>query len=175
METPVLTDLPARALLAVDGRGAPEGHPFTAAVRALFAVRAALGAPADVPLEGSYAQEGDPLRLDLDAPAGWHWTLAVPAPPGRSATAVATAAERSAAPVELRAEPARRVAELLHRGPYADERPSLDALYGFVAAQGLRPAARTRRSTSPTPDHGAGGQPDGPAGTGRGVVTAWTG
>ena len=64
----------------------------------------------------------------------------MPAPPGRSATAVATAAERSAAPVELRAEPARRVAELLHRGPYADERPSLDALYGFVAAQGLRPA-----------------------------------
>lgn len=140
MENPVLTDLPARALLAVDGEGAPEDHPFTAAVRALFAVRAALGAPADVPLEGTYAQDGDPLRFDLDAPAGWHWTLALPAPPDRSAAAVATAGERFGAPVELRAEPARRVAELLHRGPYADERPSLDALYGFVAAQGLRPA-----------------------------------
>lgn len=122
METPVLTDLPARTVLAVDGRGAPEDPPFAAALRALYAVRAALGAPADVPAEGTYTQGGDPARFDLDAPDGWHWTLAVPAPPDRTAEAVATAAE------------------LLHRGPYADEGPSLDALHAFVAARGLRPA-----------------------------------
>jgi hypothetical protein len=148
VETPTLIDLPARALLAVDGRGSPEDAPFAAAVRALLAVRAALGAPADVPVEGTYSQDdqddavtsNDALRFDLDAPAGWRWTLAVPAPPDRSATAVATAADRFGAPVELRAEPARRVAQLLHRGPYAEEGPSLEALHSFVAAQGLRAA-----------------------------------
>lgn len=139
MET-TLSSLPARPVLAVDGRGAPESPRFAAAVRALFAVRAALGARADVPLEGTYAQDGDPLRFDLDAPDGWHWTLAVPAPEPVSAEAVIAAAERFGAPVELRAEMAQRVAQLVHPGPYADEKPSLAALYGFVAEQGLRPA-----------------------------------
>lgn len=135
-----LATVPARALLAVDGRGAPEGAAFAAAVRALFAVRAALGAVDDVPLEGTYAQDGDALRFDLDVPHGWHWTLAVPAPGGRSAEAVATAAGRFGAPVELRAHPRQEVAQLVHPGPYADEQPSLDALYAFVARHGLRPA-----------------------------------
>jgi hypothetical protein len=135
-----LDTVPARSLLAVDGRGAPEDAPFAAAVRALFAVRAALGARDDVPLEGSYAQDGDPLHFDLDAPEGWHWTLAVPAPRDRTADAVHTAAARFGAPVELRAQPEQRVAQLVHPGPYADEKPSLAALYAFVADHGLRPA-----------------------------------
>lgn len=140
MTTPELATVPARALLAVDGRGAPEDPPFAAAIRALFAVRAALGAREDVPLEGTYAQDGDPHRFELESPRGWHWTLAVPAPPDRSAEAVATAAARFGAPVQLRAEPETPVARLVHPGPYADEQPSLDALYAFVAAWGLRPA-----------------------------------
>jgi hypothetical protein len=137
---PALADLPARDVLAVDGRGDPEAAAFATAVRALFATRAALGAREDVALEGSYAQDGDPLRFDLDAPDGWHWTLVVPAPPWRSATAVATAGARFGAQVRLRHQHARRVARLLHHGPYADEGPSLAALYGYVAAAGLRPA-----------------------------------
>ena len=140
MDTPTLATLPARALLAVDGRGTPEEPPFAAAIRALFATRAALGSREDVPLEGSYAQDGDPLRFDLDTPRGWHWTLAVAAPPARTAEAVNTAGARFGAAVELRAQPELQVAQVLHRGAFADEQPSLDALYAFVAAQGLRPA-----------------------------------
>lgn len=146
--TPSLSTVPARALLAVDGRGAPQDAAFTAAVRALFAVRAALGARDDVPLEGTYEQHaqdgavtpGHGLRFDLGAPHGWHWTLAVPAPDVRTADAVTTAAARFGAPVVLRAQQEQRVAQLVHRGPYDDEQPSLDALYAFVAEQGLRPA-----------------------------------
>lgn len=37
--TPELVDLPARAVLTVDGTGAPEAPEFTRAVRALFADR----------------------------------------------------------------------------------------------------------------------------------------
>lgn len=139
MTTPMI-DIPERDVLTVDGVGAPEGAPFTAAVRALFAVRAALGARDDVPLEGSYAQDGDPLRFDLDAPGGWHWRLLVPAPPHVGAAAVATAAARFGAPVLLRRPAAQRVAQLVHHSPYADEGPSLAALYSFVAGEGLRPA-----------------------------------
>jgi len=136
---PELLEIPARDMLTVDGTGGPETAEFGRAIRALFAVRGALGAAADVPLEGTYTQGGDLHGFDLDAPEGWHWRLAVPAPPHATADAVATAAERFGAPVHLRQVRAQRVARLLHVGPYSAERPSLDALYGFVAAQGLAP------------------------------------
>jgi hypothetical protein len=138
--TPELVDLPARAVLTVDGAGPPEAQPFTSAVRALFAVRAALGARDDVPLEGCYSQDGDPLRFDLEAPDGWHWRLAVPAPPDAAAEAVEAAGRRFGAPVRLRDIGAHQVARLLHHGPYADEGPSLAALYSFVERAGLVPA-----------------------------------
>ncbi|MCX6467393.1 MAG: GyrI-like domain-containing protein, partial [Pseudonocardiales bacterium] len=124
--------------LVVDGRGGAEGLPFAAAVRALFRARAALGAPMGVPLEGTYAQDGDPLRFHLDEPAGWHWTLAVPAPEGCTARTVA--ALDHVAPVALRVQGGHRAAQLVHAGRYEDEAPSLAALYGFVAGRGLRPA-----------------------------------
>jgi hypothetical protein len=136
---PELVDLPARAVLTVDGTGAPEAPAFTSAVRALFAVRAALGAREDVPLEGSYSQDGDPLRFDLDQPDGWHWRLSVPAPHA-TVEAVETAGRRFGAPVRLRSQEPQQVARLLHRGPYADEGPSLAALYSFVERAGLVPA-----------------------------------
>ncbi|GAA3041367.1 GyrI-like domain-containing protein [Pseudonocardia yunnanensis] len=143
---PVLADLPARDTLAVDGRGAPEHPSFGAAVRALFAARSALGAGEDVPLEGTYSQGGsvesdDAPPFDLTNPDGWHWRLLVPAPPGATDSAVAAAAARFGAPVQRRRQPERRVARLLHLGPYADEEPSLAALYAFIAGNGLVPAA----------------------------------
>ena len=137
---PALVRIAARDVLSVDGRGTPEDSAFTGAVRALFAVRAALGAPQDAPLEGSYAQDGDPRRFDLDSPAGWHWQLRVPAPAGTTADAVATAGARFGAPVDLRRTSDATVAQLLHVGRYADEGPSLAALYAFVDAEGLTPA-----------------------------------
>jgi hypothetical protein len=136
---PEFLDVPARDVLTVDGTGAPGSAEFGRAIRALFAVRGALGGAADVPLEGTYTQGGDLHAFDLEAPDGWHWRLAVPAPAHASAAAVATAAERFGAPVHLRHARSQRVARLLHIGPYSAERPSLDALYGFVAAQGLVP------------------------------------
>lgn len=136
---PSLLDLPPRSVLTVDGRGAPDDPPFTAAVRALFAVRAALGARDDVPLEGSYSQHDDPTRFDLHDPAGWQWRLLVPAPESAGADAVLTAADRFGAPVVLRVQASRLVAQLPHHGPYADEKPSLRALYAFVSERGLLP------------------------------------
>jgi hypothetical protein len=136
---PLLTVLPARDVLTVDGLGAPEDPPFTRALRALLAVRAALGGRDDVPVEGSYAQDGDPLRFDLEQPAGWHWRLLVPAPERVAAAAVGAAAARFRAAVHLRRARATLVAQLLHRGPYAAEAPSIMALDAFVHEQGRVP------------------------------------
>ncbi|MEN3266930.1 GyrI-like domain-containing protein [Pseudonocardia sp.] len=139
---PALVDLPTRDVLSVDGRGAPEDQAFVTAIRALFAVRLGLGAGEGVPLEGSYSQGGslesdDGPAFDLTSPDGWVWRLVVPAPPGMTAYGIAAAAARSGAPVQLRRQAEQRVAQVLHRGPYADEGPSLAALYAFVAEQGL--------------------------------------
>lgn len=136
--TPELVELPARDVLTVDGSGAPESSGFQKAIRGLVVVRAALGADDGPPFEGSYWQAGEPLRFDLEAADEWEWRLLAPAPAGADAEAVA--AVRAGAPVELRRQDGRRVARLLHEGPYADEGPSLAALYGFVAEQGLTPA-----------------------------------
>ena len=137
--TPEFTTVPARDVLTVDGVGAPDDPAFTAAIRALYRVRAVLGAGTDVPLEGSYAQDGDQSRFDLDAPSGWHWRLLVPAPPDTTAEAVAAAAARVGAAVALRSPAAQPVAQVMHQGPYADEGPSLAALHTFVKDEGRTP------------------------------------
>jgi len=120
--TPELVTLPARTMLAVDGRGAPAGPAFDAAVGALFA---ALGH--DVALEATWWSGEDRLAFDLGVPDGWRWTLAVPAPHGASAPP----------PVRVERRDAMRIAQLVHHGPYEEEGPSLAALAAFVAEQGL--------------------------------------
>jgi hypothetical protein len=136
---PEFADLAARDVLAVDGEGSFTAVPFTSAIAALFATRVALGASADLPLEGSYTQGGDHLRFDVhDDPDGWRWQLALPAPEGVAEDAVTAA--RVDARIRLARQAERRVARLVHHGPYADEQPSLDALYDFIAASGRTPA-----------------------------------
>jgi hypothetical protein len=113
--TPELAVLPAYTVLAIDGEGAPAGSGFDAAVAAVHNRS---------PIEGTWWSGDDRLTFDLQDPDGWRWTLAVPVP----------------AAARLERRPARRVAWLLHHGPYEDEGPALAALYAFVAEQGLTPA-----------------------------------
>lgn len=135
---PQLRTPPARAVLSVDGSGPTESPEFGAAVQGLFATRAALGSPADVPLEGSYRQADD-QPFDLTRPDGWLWTLAVPAPDGVTAERLAAAtAAVGATGVRLVEQPAGRCLELEHSGPYAAESPSLAALRDAAAQRDLR-------------------------------------
>lgn len=50
------------------------------------------------------------------------------------------AGPRAGGDVRVEARPAQHVVRLLHHGPYADEGPSLAALYAFAADAGLQPA-----------------------------------
>lgn len=140
--------LQARTLLEVDGAGPTESDRFAEAVRTLFATRAVLGG-GDVPLEGTYRQSGQavhttnsadqPDSFDLENPAGWLWTLAVPAPDETiDDEGVARAARNvGETAVRLKQEPAADVIQTTHQGPYADEGPSLAALQQAAAARGL--------------------------------------
>jgi effector-binding domain-containing protein len=109
-----------------------------------------------VPFEGTYGQDGDPLSFDLHNPDGWRWRLAVPAVAGVTAEDVTAAGIEPR--VRLVRQSGQRVARLVHRGPYADELPSLDALYAYVADAGLTAAGPhtevyvTDPSTTPPAD-----------------------
>jgi hypothetical protein len=113
--SPELADIPECFVLAIDGRGAPAGPGFDAAVGAL---------QPRGPIEGTWWSGDDELAFDLEQPESWSWTLAVPIP----------------STLRIERRPAQRVAWLVHHGPYEDEGPTLAALYAFVAEQGLEPA-----------------------------------
>jgi hypothetical protein len=124
---PELAELPPRTVLAIDGSGAPEGPAFAAALAALLE---ALGTE-DVVLEGTWWSGDDRFTFDHARPETWTWTLLVPVPEEDGVPFP------SGSGVRVERRPAERVARLVHHGPYADEVPSLAALYEFVAAQGL--------------------------------------
>jgi hypothetical protein len=88
-----------------------------------------LPAPADLGLGGSQQA----LHEVLDGGAGLQQ-------PER--LAVATAAAKRPLPAAGRVRPERfcegRAAQVLHRGPYSAEGPTIERLHGFIAEQGLR-------------------------------------
>lgn len=124
--------VPERNLLMIDGAGATESPAFAAAIGALFGTRASLGG-GDVPLEGTYWLR-DGGEFDPERPDDWVWTLAVPAPEGATFGSESVA---GAADVRLARQPAGRVIQALHHGPYAEEPATLAALRDEAAAGGL--------------------------------------
>jgi hypothetical protein len=92
---------------------------------------------------------------DLDAILGanrgtWRWTLMIALPDEATGDEITDALERGRGKLgepharSLRAEPFAEgpVAQLLHVGPYAAERASIERLHAAIAAAGLRPRGR---------------------------------
>jgi hypothetical protein len=154
---PVLVDLPAFDFLMIDGAGAPGADEHAAAVTALYAVsypiviglkRAGRTELKVRPLEGMWwlandDYEGfDPRTSDRST---WRWTMLIrqpdDVPPETLETAIVKAAGKVGPEVAGRLRVERWAeglcAQLLHRGPYADEFPNIARLHEFIAAQGL--------------------------------------
>lgn len=148
---------PARAVM-VDGEGAAGPEAFAPLMPGLYgtayALRFALkrrGVDRKVgPLEGLYSTADGTTDLDLilgDDRAGWRWTLLItlPAEATDDELEAALASGRSkmdgavAARLRLGTLDEGRVAQLLHVGPYAAERPSIERLHAAIEAAGLRP------------------------------------
>jgi hypothetical protein len=151
---------PVRAVM-VDGEGQPGEATFGARMPGLYttaySLRFALkrrGVERRVGmLEGLYWTPDD--ATDLDEILGpdretWRWTLFIALPDEATDEELAEALAKGRAKVvpevaenlriETFAEGA--VAQVLHLGPYAEERPTIERLHAAIAAAGLRPRGR---------------------------------
>jgi hypothetical protein len=153
---PVLVEVPELSFLMVDGRGDPNvSQDYRDAVQALFAVsyavkfavkRAAGGVDYRVmPLEGLWWVD-DMSRFTVDDKASWQWTALIAQPDlvtdelvqQAAATATAKRPLPAAGRVRLERFCEGRAAQVLHRGPFSAEGPTIARLHGFIDQQGLR-------------------------------------
>lgn len=150
----VTVDVPDLSFLMVDGAGDPNTAPeYRSAVEALFSVaytlkfmvkREAGGRDYVVmPLEGLW-WTADMARFSVDRKDEWQWTLTIMQPVAVTARLVAAAIDRVAAKKDLQALPKLRfevfaegkAAQILHRGPFAAEGPTIAKVHDFIALQG---------------------------------------
>jgi hypothetical protein len=149
-------DLPPRRFVMIDGDGAPGSEAFAPRMPGLYTtaykIRFALKARGIVtkvgPLEGLWWTADEATDLDTIFASDrevWRWTLLIAIPDEAAAPEIDRALDAARAKVDptfatgLRVEPLDegRVAQLLHVGPYAAERASIERLHAAVADAGL--------------------------------------
>jgi hypothetical protein len=150
-------DLPARRCVMIDGEGAPGPDAFTPRMPGLYAtaytLRFALkrrGVVTKVgPLEGLWWTVDEATYLDAilrEERGTWRWTLFIVLADEAGDVEIETALTAGRAKLDPILAPNLRVesfaegtvAQLVHLGPYAAERPSIERLHEAVAAAGLR-------------------------------------
>jgi hypothetical protein len=155
---PGLVRVPPFTFVMIDGTGDPATSPgYQAAIRAVYAVsypvvitlkRAGRPELKVRPLEGLWwADDLSAFNPASEDRASWRWTMMIrqpeDVPPDVYAAAFAKMAAKTSADVACRVRVERfdegLCAQLMHRGPYAVEGPSIVRLHGFIAARGLRP------------------------------------
>ena len=152
---PSLVKVPAFTYIMVDGTGDPNtsaafrdaiGALYGAAYTLKFMLKKHSGVDFRVmPLSGRFHADG-PAELLLGRKNEWKWTLMIPVPSvvrqADFAKALAEAgAKKKASPALplLRREVLKEglCAQILHKGPYADEKPTIEKLHAFIAEQGF--------------------------------------
>ncbi|WP_063765408.1 GyrI-like domain-containing protein [Nonomuraea candida] len=141
--TPRLVHCDPVTCLNVTGMGEPGGAEHVSAIGALYAVASAMGGPAGR-LEGRWWVEDSrpPLEVPRDQ---WRWHLLLPlaeAPAPGVAEAAREQARASGAAVDrvqVVTFTEGTCVELLHEGPYSEEKASLDVMEAFMAEHDLVP------------------------------------
>jgi hypothetical protein len=159
--------LPERRFVMIDGDGPPAATAFAARMPGLYGTAYSLrfvlrkrGVEEKVGLlEGLWWTTDGATDLDsifagdraaVDDRPTWRWTLLMALPDQATPAELATALEQGQHKLEppfrngLRIEAFAEgdVAQLLHLGPYADERRSIERLHAEIGAAGLRPSGR---------------------------------
>jgi len=160
-EEPELVEVPPMHFLMVDGHGDPSGSkPFQLAVDALYAASYGLKARirkldgveySVMPLEGLWWIPHARV-WDFGNKSDWDWTLMIMQPDLVTQQLVDEETARSGrrrkglVPVFERMRFERfhegLSAQVLHRGSYGRERPTLERLYSFVREQGFLPTGK---------------------------------
>jgi len=150
-------DLPVRRCVMIDGQGAPGESAFVPRMPGLYAtawtLRFALKRRGVVtrvgPLEGLWWTVDEATYLDAilrEERGAWRWTLFIVLPDEADDAEIESALAAGRAKLDPTLAPNLRVesfaegnaAQLLHLGPYADERPSIQRLHVAIVAAGLR-------------------------------------
>lgn len=158
--TPSLVDVPDLGFVMIDGHGNPNtGGSYREAIEALYSVaytvkftvkRMAGGVDfAVMPLESLWWSSEDP-QLPRAGKELWSWTAMIMQPEPVDAEIVQEACRELAVKKRLPALELLRyerfaegpAAQLMYRGPYKDEGPTIEALHAFIAEQGLVPSGR---------------------------------
>ena len=153
---PALVEVPELQFLMVDGAGDPNGsQSYQDAVEALFSVSYALKFAVKrasdgidyrvMPLEGLWWVE-DISRFSFDDRSDWRWTVMIHQPPVVTEELLGQAVKASVAKRRLNAAERLRLerfeegraAQVLHRGPYSAEQPTISQLHEFIEEQGLQ-------------------------------------
>ncbi len=149
---PALVEVPAMSYLMIDGSGDPNAEGYQQATEALFALSYALkfaikkgGGPdyGVLPLEGLWWVD-DLAALDLQHRENWRWTSMIMQPDQVTAELVERTREEVRKKKQLPSLDRLRfetfeeglAAQVLHIGPYADERPTIERLHRFVEDNG---------------------------------------
>ena len=149
---PVFVDLPPLLYLAVAGAGAPADAQFTSAVRALYSMAYTLRFLARdegivdykvPPLEAQWWADNPEAFTAGDA-QDWKWTLLSALPDEIDDDVVERARGKAALrspdgidAVRLECIAEGRCAQILHRGPYDGEGPTIRRLHEFISGCGL--------------------------------------
>jgi hypothetical protein len=152
--------IPRRRFAMLDGSGPPDPDELAARIPALFTMAYGLhftlkkrGVQTKVtPLEGLWWREGSTEAHDIlsDDRSGWRWTLLIGVPEeatddeiNEQLTVARTKIDPGIAG-SLRTEWFEEgdAAQVLHVGPYAEERPSIERLLAAIADSGFEPRRR---------------------------------
>ena len=153
--------LPERTFVMIDGEGPAGEAPFAPRMPGLYAtawtLRFAIKHRGPVtkvgPLEGLWWTSDGKTDLDTifgDERGTWRWTLLIALPEEALAeeldAALAAGRRKLQPPFDHSLRVARfaegDVAQVLHLGAYAAERPTIERLHAAIAAAGLRPRGR---------------------------------
>ena len=149
---PQLVKVPALNYLMVDGKGDPNtSKDFREAIQALyglsytlkFTLKSAGVEFVVMPLEGLFHAR-DPAVFLQGNKDQWHWTIMILQPRGVTEKRLASAREDLMRKRKLSTLPEVRLqrfaeglcVQVLHIGPYAAERPTIEALHAFMRENG---------------------------------------
>jgi hypothetical protein len=155
-DAPELVEAPALNFLAIDGQGDPNTAPaYQESVSALYKLAYAIrfhmrdneGLDFGVmPLEGLWWVK-DLSNFSYADKSNWFWTMLIMQPEAVTPEIIEAMREKVAdkhnpprlTDVRLTTLEEGRSAQVMHHGPYADEKPTIDRLHAFIAEQGLTP------------------------------------
>ncbi|MHB1294595.1 MAG: GyrI-like domain-containing protein [Anaerolineae bacterium] len=156
VDEPALIDVPEIPMLMIDGQGDPRtATEYQAAVETLYGLaytskfmlkkRGGMDEWTVMPMQGLWWAEDVEAYL-LNERDAWQWTMMMAQPEFLTTAMLQEAYDSLVAkkgvetlrPWRLERFKEGLAAQVMHHGPYADERPTVERLHAFVAAQGLQ-------------------------------------